>query len=123
MRIRLKWEQGELTGTLNDSPTAKKLAQVMPCENAANTWGEEVYFEVLLDTEVEPDARQVVDPGAICYWVQGNAVALPYGPTPISEGNECRLVAEVNVIGQFDGDPRQLSTIQPGAAVRLEAAE
>jgi len=42
---------------------------------------------------IEPSATDVVDKGAICFWMQGNSFAIPFGPTPVSVGTECRLVA------------------------------
>ena len=122
-RIRIRWDAGEVTGTLNDSGTARELAEVLPCEGLANTWGEEAYFEIPLDVSLDSEPKQVVDPGTICYWVQGQAVALPYGPTPISQGNECRLVTACNVIGEVDGDARQLATIAEGMTLTLERLE
>ena len=42
----------------------------------------------------EADAREVVDPGTICFWVGGSSLALPFGPTPISRANECPLITD-----------------------------
>lgn len=123
MRIRIRWERGQLEGELEDTPTARKVWDVLPCTSPAKTWGEEVYFGVPVRAELEPDARQVVDPGTICFWVQGDSLALPYGPTPISEGDECRLAAEVNILGALEGDARLLDSIRDGDAVTVERAE
>jgi hypothetical protein len=123
VRIRITWGSESIEGTLNGSETAAKIAAALPQTSSANTWGEEVYFSVPVETELEADPQVVVDPGTICFWVQGSAVALPYGPTPISEGKECRLVTAVNVIGTLDGDPRALASIADGDAITIEAAE
>lgn len=120
MMIRVSWSSGELQARLYDTPTAAKLLAALPCESRANIWGEEVYFDVPVQAELEADARQVVDPGTVCFWVEGNALALPYGPTPISQGSECRLVSEVNVIGCFEGDPKLLTTVQSGEVIQVE---
>lgn len=122
MRIRIKWSKGEMTGTLGDTPTARSLVAALPVTSAANTWGAEVYFEVPVKAALDPNPKQVVDPGTICFWVQGSSLALPYGPTPVSEGNECRLVTAVNVLGKLDGDPKQLASIQEGERVTVESA-
>ncbi|HEX6829024.1 MAG TPA: cyclophilin-like fold protein [Burkholderiales bacterium] len=119
-RIRIRWPKGEATASLLDTPTAKKLLGVLPCESSASTWGEEVYFSVPVAAALEPDARQVVDPGTVCFWVEGRSLALPFGPTPVSKGEECRLVAKVNVLGKLDGDPRVLATAAAGDSVRVE---
>lgn len=119
-RIRIAWKGGEVTADLRETPTAKQLLAALPCETAANTWGEEVYFELPIRAALEADARQVVDPGTVCFWVQGSSLALPFGPTPVSEGDECRLVTRCNVLGKIEGDPRELGKVRPGASIRVE---
>ncbi|HXF67944.1 MAG TPA: cyclophilin-like fold protein [Burkholderiales bacterium] len=120
-RIRIAWKGGEVTANLRDSPTARRLLEALPCEARASTWGEEVYFELPVEASLEPDARQVVEPGTVCYWVQGRSLALPFGPTPISRGAECRLVTRCNLLGRIEGDPRALGTVRDGTPIRVEA--
>ena len=120
MRIRIGWDAGAVEAILEATPTAEKVWAALPCTATANTWGEEVYFRLPVRAELEPDARQVVEKGAVCFWVEGQALALPYGPTPISKGDECRLVSKVNVLGQIEGEPRALAAVRPGASIRVE---
>jgi len=122
-RVRIAWQGGEVNANLRDTPTAKQLLAVLPCEASANTWGDEVYFEVPLKAILEADAQQVVEPGTVCFWVQGNSLALPFGPTPVSKGDECRLVTRCNVLGTIEGEPRQLKTVKQGVAIRVELLE
>ena len=122
MRIRIGWSAGEVSARLEDKPTTRRILEVLPCESRANTWGDEVYFEIPVQTELEEDARQVVDPGTVCFWVEGRSLALPFGPTPISEGNECRLVTRVNILGKIEGDPQLLDSIRDGDMIRVEVA-
>ena len=120
MQIHITWPAGEATAYLEDTPSAKALMAALPITSMANTWGEEVYFEVGIDVELEDDARAVVDPGTVCLWVEGKSLALPFGPTPASHGDECRLVTEVNVLGTIDGDPQMLASIRSGDEVSVE---
>lgn len=122
MRIRISFPKGEIFARLQDTPTAKALLAALPFEASANTWGEEVYFSTPLSVKLEADAREVVDPGTVCFWVQGKSLALPYGPTPASRGDECRLVSRVNILGALEGDPRQLADISDGDLVSVSAA-
>lgn len=122
MRVRIRWETGQIEGELNQSDTARAVYSALPCSARANTWGDEVYFPVGVSASLEPGARQVVEPGTICYWIEGSSIALPFGPTPISEGNECRLAAVVNVIGELDGDPSALSAVRDGDSILVEPA-
>jgi hypothetical protein len=119
-RVRIAWQGGEVTAHLRDTPTTNQLLAVLPCEAGAQTWGDEVYFEVPIKARLESGACQVVDPGAVCFWVEGNSLALPFGPTPVSKANECRLVTDCNVLGKIEGDPRRLKQVKQGMKVRVE---
>ena len=120
MKVRIAWTGGEVTADLRDSPTVKQLLAALPCEASANSWGEEVYFALPIKASLEADARQVVEPGTVCFWVQGSSLAVPFGPTPVSKGDECRLVTRCNVLGRIQGDARQLKKVKQGAAIRIE---
>lgn len=112
-----------MTAVLRETPTVKQLLAALPCEADASTWGEEVYFELPVKAALESDAQQVVDPGTVCFWVQGSSLALPFGPTPVSKGDECRLVTKCNILGKIEGDPRQLKKVKQGAPIRVELVE
>nr|BFD83888.1 cyclophilin-like fold protein [Streptomyces sp. Xyl84] len=123
MQIRISWPAGQLTARLDDTPTAQALAEELPLVSTARTWGEEVYFDTGVRVPRETDALQVVEPGTVAFWTDGDALALPYGPTPISHGDECRLAGPCNVLGRIDGDPRRLSTVRDGDPVRVEPVD
>lgn len=106
---------------LDDGPTVRALLAKLPCESRINTWGEEVYFTLPVRAAAEPGARQVVPPGTVCFWVEGGALALPWGRTPASRGDECRLVSPCNVLGRLRGDPSVLQSARDGDPVMLEA--
>ena len=120
-RIRITWHAGEVIADLRESPTTTKLLAALPCKATANTWGDEVYFGLPVAAQLEPDAQQVVDPGSVCFWVDGSALALPFGPTPISKGSECRLVTKCNLLGKIAGDPGALKSVCDGDEIRVEA--
>ena len=119
-RIRIAWKGGEVTANLRETSSVEQLVAVLPCDTSAQTWGEEVYFELPVKLALESDAQQVIEPGTVCFWVEGSALALPFGPTPISNGSECRLVARCNVLGKIEGDPRELKKVKAGSAIRVE---
>ena len=102
--------------------TASRLNPSRRTSASAHTWGEEVYFDTGVSVALEHDAQQVVAPGTVAFWTEGDALALPYGPTPISRGGESRLASPCNVLGSFDGDPRLLSTVRAGDPIRVELA-
>lgn len=118
-KIRISWPGGAVTATLAPTPTAEKVLGSLPARSSANLWGDEVYFSLPLRATLEADARQVVDPGAVCFWVEGNSLALPFGPTPVSRGGECRLVTKVNVLGKLDDDPKLLGSVEEGDEITV----
>ncbi|MFB7907435.1 cyclophilin-like fold protein [Kitasatospora sp. NPDC056076] len=122
MRIRILWPAGQATATLAATPTTEALWAELPISSTASTWGEEVYFGTPVSVPREDGARQVVEPGTVAYWTDGDSLALPYGPTPISHDGECRLAGPCNVLGLLDGDARVLSTVRPGDPIRVERA-
>lgn len=120
MQIRISWPAGHLIATLENTPTTQSLSKALPLVSTARTWGEEVYFDTGVSVSRETDARQVVEPGTVAFWTDGDALALPYGPTPISRGDECRLASPCNVLGSVDGDAAVLATVRDGDPVRVE---
>lgn len=122
MRIRIRYPKGEILARLEDTPTARALMKALPFDSVASTWGKEVYFSTPVSVKLEQDAREVVEPGTVCFWVQGNSLALPYGPTPASRGDECRLVTRVNILGEIEGDAQRLARIGDGDEITVEPA-
>jgi hypothetical protein len=116
-RIRISWSKGSVTATLEETPTARALAAALPVTARAQTWGEEVYFEIPVEAKLERDAKQVVPPGTVCFWVEGGSLALPFGRTPVSDGDEPKLVTRCNVLGEIDGDPKQLASVRAGDGI------
>ncbi|MGW3144235.1 MULTISPECIES: cyclophilin-like fold protein [Streptomyces] len=122
-QICISWPSAHLTATLEDTPTTRALTKALPLASTARTWGEEVYFDTGVSVPCETDAHQVVAPGTVAFWTEGESLALPYGPTPISRGDECRLASPCNVLGRLDGDPRLLATVREGDPVRVELVD
>ncbi len=123
MQVKISWSQGSVTADLQTTPTTQALLQVVPCSASANTWGDEVYFRVPITVDLEANALQVVDPGTVGFWVEGQSLAIPYGPTPISQGTECRLAAKVNILGKLTSDPTLLASVQPGDLIQVERVD
>ena len=122
MKIRIEAGSARIELELSSTPTAKALAAALPFESRAQTWGEELYFSTPVSAQLEPDARQVVEPGTVCFWTQGDALALPYGRTPISTDSRPKLANPCNVLGKVVGDPKELGKIRSGEKIRVEKA-
>ncbi len=122
-RIQITVGSVVLTGELFDTPTADAIWQALPISSTARTWGDEVYFSVPVDAEREPDAKAVVEAGELAYWVEGRSIAIGFGPTPISRGDEIRLAAPTNIWARALDDVAELEAARDGDPVSVERLE
>ncbi|BDD86017.1 cyclophilin-like fold protein [Desulfofustis limnaeus] len=119
-RITISWPAGTITAVLRETPTASRLLDALPISARANVWGDEVYFPVPFTADTESDAATVVDKGAVCFWLAGDSLALLFGPTPVSEGDECRLISAANIVGMMEGDLRHLRSVRNGDLMTVD---
>ena len=117
--IRFEFDSLTLEAELLDTPTARAIAAALPVSAAVMTWGEEVYFDVPVHVPRQRDARAVVTPGEIAYWPEGPAIAIGFGRTPVSQGDETRLASPVNVFANALGDVKALKAVRAGSKVTV----
>src|SRR5260221_7114975 len=118
-RIRFELVALTLEAELCDKPTAKGILAALPLTSSALTWGEEVYFEIPVQVAREKTARAIVTRGEIAYWPDGPAIAIGFGRTPISQGDETRLASPCDVFARALGDVKTLGVVKAGTKVKV----
>ena len=119
--ITIRAESITVEAELNDSETASKIIEILPIEGTANVWGDEIYFDIPLNLDLESDARAEVEVGDLAYWPTGSAFCIFFGPTPVSTDEKPRAYSPVNVFGKVIGDALQFKSVPNGAKITVTA--
>jgi hypothetical protein len=123
MNVIISAGEVSLPAKLNNSPTAQQIVAALPIEGRANIWGDEIYFEIPVMAEEEPDARAEVEVGELGYWPGGHAFCIFFGPTPVSADERPKAYSPVNILGRVVEDATQFKGVPNNALVRVEQAE
>ena len=110
----------KIEAELFDTPTADAIYTKLPFNSVASTWGDEVYFATPVHVRREADAKDVVEAGELAFWVEGDSIAIGFGPTPVSRGKEIRLAARTNIWGKALGSVTELRQVKDGDLIRVE---
>ncbi len=123
VKIMIEVESISTEAELLDTPTARKIADALPLEGTVNVWGEEIYFDIPLTIDQEPDASQDVNVGDLGYWPAGPAFCIFFGPTPVSTSDQPRAYSPVNVFGRVLDNPQLFRSVAGGAIIKIRAVE
>jgi len=102
-----------------ESETHRAFREALPIIGRVSRWGDEIYFYVDFKAPLESGARSKMMVGEIAYWPSGPALAIFFGPTPASEGDEPVAASDCNVIGRVSADPALLRKAREGAKIRV----
>ena len=105
---------------LFDTACAREIAAHLPVETTPNEWGDEFYFEIPVNMAHDHTATARVHIGDIGYWPPGRALAVFFGPTPLSTGPEPVPAGEVNIVGRVTGDAGALRKAKGAHNIRVE---
>ena len=120
-KIRITSGNVSAVAALNDSQTANAIWEALPIDGRANTWGDEIYFDIPVQMGEEEGASDLVQMGNLGYWPTGHAFCIFFGPTPVSQGDEIRAASAVNVFGQIEGEATVFKEVLSGAPIKVEA--
>jgi uncharacterized protein len=123
MRKTIKLTFGHMTldVELLATATADAIWEALPFTSQVMTWGDEVYFATPVSVSRDAGARSTVEAGEIAYWPDGNAIAIGFGPTPISAPGEIRLASPCNIWAKALSDVKILKSVKAGTTVFVTA--
>ena len=119
-RIKITAGDVVVSAELGDSDTAQLLWDALPIHASGNVWGDEIYFGIGVNAELDDGAEETVELGTVGYWPPGDALCLFFGPTPMSVGDEIRPASAVNILGMIEGDSTVLKAVSGGTVVSVE---
>jgi hypothetical protein len=120
VKIKIKVKETVLDAELFDTVAARSIAGALPIEAEPNEWGDEFYFEIPVRMQLDETATTKVSIGDIGYWPPGSALAIFFGPTPMSRGSDPVPASDVNLVGRLTGDATVLKKAKGAKKIRLE---
>lgn len=120
-RILISVGKIKIEAELLDTPTARNIKDSLPFASKAQSWGEEIFFETPVMAEDEADAKEVIKAGELAFWCEGSCIAIGFGKTPASQGDEIRLASPSNIWAHAITDVTLLKSCRPGDFVFIEA--
>lgn len=122
MKIIFETPRIKFEGTINDSETAKRIAENLPFESKVNTWGDEIYFKIPISCAPE-NATVMVQVGDIAFWPEGDCLCVFFGRTPVSADNNPKPASEVTIVGKVSGDVSPLKRIKSGEKITVKKGD
>lgn len=118
MKINLKTAEKTFPVELNESQTAKEIANNLPVESTVSCWGDEIYFELGFKASAQ-GATMDVNIGDVAYWSQGKCLCVFFGPTPASESDKPTPASPVVIIGKTTASASELRQVQMGEKITV----
>ena len=122
MKIKIFIKDVTLDAEISETATAKAIGDALPIETEPKEWGDEFYFEIPVIMPLDETATVKVSVGDIGYWPPGNALAIFFGPTPMSNGPEPVPASAVAIVGKITGDTNLLRSAKGATKIRIEKA-
>ena len=85
-RKRRSWPRDEKLGSgylqhKATKPAGRKIFDVLPLTTSFNTWGDEIYFSIPVDSPLDETSKEVVEIGDLGYWPPGSAFCILFAMT------------------------------------------
>lgn len=120
MKVIISFATYRVEAELYDTPTGRSIYEALPIMRNVNRWGDEIYFEIPVQSTLEEEAKAEVAVGELAYWPNMPAFCIFFGPTPVSTGSTPVAASPVNVFGKLSKiDLEELRRIPDGENVTV----
>lgn len=109
-----------LNAQLFKTQCAQAIAEKLPIEAVPEEWGDEFYFEIPVQFSLDETSTTNVKIGDIGYWPPGRAIAIFFGPTPLSKGADPVPASEVNIVGKITDNAEALKQAKGAKKIIIE---
>ena len=106
---------------LKPTRTAQDIYDALPVEARVNQWGEEFYCQLPGVKDHRETATTNVKVGDVAFWGLGGMLAVFFGRTPMSIGEDPVPADRVNVVGRLIGDPTVLHGAIGATMMKVES--
>ena len=110
----------QLLADLKPNRTAQAIVDALPITAPVNQWGEEFYCKVPGVKDYRETAKNQVKVGDVAFWGMGEMLAVFFGRTPMSLGEDPVPADRVNVIGKIQGDAKVLQQAVGATTMHVE---
>lgn len=119
-RIKITIGGIQLLADLKPNRTAQAIVDALPISAPVNQWGEEFYCKVPGVKDYRETAQNQVKVGDVAFWGNGEMLAVFFGRTPMSLGEDPVPADRVNVIGKIEGDAKILQQAVGATTMQVE---
>jgi uncharacterized protein len=120
--IKITVKNIEIEGEFADTACAKAIVEKLPLVASPGEWGDEFYFEIPVTSPLDETATRELKTGDIGHWPLGQALAIFFGPTPLSRSADPVPASEVNIVGKIRSDAMLLRKAKGASTIRVEKA-
>jgi hypothetical protein len=119
-RIKITIGGIQLFADLKPNRTAQAIVDALPISAPVNQWGEEFYCKMPGVKDYRETAKNQVKVGDVAFWGNGEMLAVFFGRTPMSLGEDPVPADRVNVIGKIEGDAKILQQAVGATTMHVE---
>ncbi|MFW5850905.1 MAG: cyclophilin-like fold protein [Bacteroidota bacterium] len=107
MDIQIQIGNVTLNAILYDTPSGREIYNTLPLSDKIITWGNEAYFSIPVQQQLDETACETVSEGDIGFWPSGQCFCIFFGQQPISAVNVCgKITSDLSLLNSIKNDEK-----------------